>query len=220
LRRLGAGAGSLLRKHLGRTLVSAHGDGRAGRAAASGWTAGGGVWQGEGGLHWHRLLQAIARCGARCVAALRKPAGTMNSRGAPGRFALTLIAAVVVLGGCHSDGREPLTLYSPHDRTLLAAVESRFEAAHPDIDLRWLDMGSQEILGRLRFYNPNPVAALWFRGPTTLFHRGVAEGVLQSSRPSWGNVVHSAPVGPDGKYWPVSRTPAVIAFNTNLISPD
>lgn len=144
----------------------------------------------------------------------------MNSRGVPGRFALTLIAAVVVLGGCHSDDREPLTLYSPHDRTLLAAVESRFEAAHPDIDLRWLDMGSQEILDRLRFENPNPVADIWFGGPTTIFHRGVTEGVLESSRPSWGSVVDSAGVGPDGKYWPVYRTPAVIAFNTNLISPD
>jgi hypothetical protein len=33
---------------------------------------------------------------------------------------------------------------------LLQLVEARFEAAHPDIDLRFLDMGSQEILGAIR----------------------------------------------------------------------
>jgi iron(III) transport system substrate-binding protein len=144
----------------------------------------------------------------------------MTSRGALVRFALELLAVVAVLGGCYGDGREPLTLYSPHDRTLLAAIEARFEDAYPDIDLRWLDMGSQEILDRLRFENPNPVADIWFGGPTTIFHRGVAEGVLEPSQPSWSHVVDSADVGPDGKYWPVYRTPAVIAFNSNLVSPD
>lgn len=131
-----------------------------------------------------------------------------------------LLLLVVLVVGCYSDGREPLTLYSPHDRTLLAAVESRFEAQHPDIDLRWLDMGSQEILDRLRFENPNPVADIWYGGPTTIFHRGVVAGVLEHSRPSWGDAVDSAGIGPDGLYWPLYRTPAVIAFNTNLVPSD
>jgi iron(III) transport system substrate-binding protein len=127
----------------------------------------------------------------------------------------------VVLGvlAC-SDGREPLTLYSPHDRPLLAAVEQRFEAIHPTIDLRWLDMGSQEILDRLRFENPNPVADLWYGGPTTIFARGVAAGVLEPSRPSWGTAVDSAGIGPEGMYWPLYRTPAVIAFNSRVVTRD
>jgi iron(III) transport system substrate-binding protein len=127
----------------------------------------------------------------------------------------------VVLGvlAC-SDGREPLTLYSPHDRPLLAAVEQRFEAVHPTIDLRWLDMGSQEILDRLRFENPNPVADLWYGGPTTIFARGVAAGVLEPSRPSWGTAVDSAGIGPEGMYWPLYRTPAVIAFNSRVVTRD
>jgi iron(III) transport system substrate-binding protein len=111
-------------------------------------------------------------------------------------------------------------MYSPHDRPLLTTIESAFEAAHPGIDLRWLDMGSQEILDRLRFENPNPVADVWFGGPTTIFHRGVAEGVLEPSRPSWGDAVDSAGIGPEGRYWPVYRTPAVIAYNSNLVAAD
>lgn len=125
-----------------------------------------------------------------------------------------------LLAACRGDGREPLTMYSPHDRPLLAKVEQSFEAAHPGIDLRWLDMGSQEILDRLRFENPNPVADVWFGGPTTIFHRGVAEGVLEPSRPSWGDAVDSAGVGPEGRYWPVYRTPAVIAYNSDLVPAD
>ncbi len=136
-------------------------------------------------------------------------------------FALrSLLAMSLLFAACYSDGREPLTLYSPHDRALLAAVEQRFEEAHPQIDLRWLDMGSQEILDRLRFENPNPVADIWYGGPTTIFHRGVEAGVLEPSQPSWGDAVDPAGIGPDGLYWPLYRTPAVIAFNSNLVPAD
>ncbi len=135
----------------------------------------------------------------------------------PLRFAVR--CSLFALAAC-SDGREHLTLYSPHDRPLLTLIEQRFEAAHPDIDVRWLDMGSQEILDRLRFENPNPVADVWYGGPTTIFARGVAEGVLEPSHPSWGDAVDSAGIGPDGRYWPLYRTPAVIAFNTDAVSPD
>ena len=126
----------------------------------------------------------------------------------------------LLLAACGGDGREPLTMYSPHDRPLLTMVEQRFEAAHPDIDLRWLDMGSQEVLDRLRFENPNPVADVWFGGPTTIFDRGIAEGVLEPSNPSWGSAVDSSGIGPDGLYWPVYRTPAVISYNSRLVPRD
>jgi iron(III) transport system substrate-binding protein len=81
-------------------------------------------------------------------------------------------------------------------------------------------MGSQEILDRLRFENPNPVADLWYGGPTTIFARGVAAGVLEPSRPSWGTAVDSAGIGPEGMYWPLYRTPAVIAFNSRVVTRD
>lgn len=136
------------------------------------------------------------------------------------RERVSRLAPLLFLLGCGSDGREPLTVYSPHDRALLATIEQAFEQAHPNIDMRWLDMGSQEILDRLRFENPNPVADVWFGGPTTIFHRGVAEGVLEPSAPSWGATVDSSGIGPDGLYWPLYRTPAVIAFNTNLVAVD
>ncbi|HEX3928710.1 MAG TPA: extracellular solute-binding protein, partial [Gemmatimonadales bacterium] len=113
--------------------------------------------------------------------------------------------------------REHLTLYSPHGRAQLALLEHAFEAANPDIDVRWLDMGSQEVLDRLRFEKPNPVADIWFGGPTTIFDRGIREGLIEPYRPVWWRSVDSGGVGPDDMYWPVYRTPAVIAYDTNLV---
>ncbi|MES2123888.1 MAG: extracellular solute-binding protein [Gemmatimonadota bacterium] len=126
------------------------------------------------------------------------------------------MALALCLLAC-GDGREPLTLYSPHVRQQLQLLEEGFERANPDIDVRWLDMGSQEILDRLRFENPNPVADVWFGGPTTIFDRGIAAGVLEPYRPSWGGAVDSSGIGPDNLYWPVYRTPAVIAYNSTLV---
>lgn len=127
------------------------------------------------------------------------------------------LLAAFLLTGCTRDHREHLTVYSPHGREQLTLLERTFEAANPDIDLRWLDMGSQDILDRLRFEKPNPVADIWFGGPTPIYDRGISEGVLEPYRPSWWQSVDSAGVGPDDLYWPVYRTPAVIAYNSKLV---
>ena len=142
----------------------------------------------------------------------------VNARLRADQLGLALALALLLLG-C-SDGREPLTLYSPHGREQLELLERDFETANPDIDVRWLDMGSQEILDRLRFENPNPVADIWFGGPTTIFDRGIKEGVLEPYRPSWWRAVDSSGIGPNDLYWPVYRTPAVIAYNSRLVSAD
>jgi len=99
-------------------------------------------------------------------------------------------------------------------------MERAFETEHPAIDLRFLDMGSQEVLDRLRFEKPNPVADVWFGGPTTLFDRGIREGVITPYRPEWAPAVDTNGIAPGEFYWPVYRTPAVIAFNTALVAAD
>jgi iron(III) transport system substrate-binding protein len=125
---------------------------------------------------------------------------------------------MLAVSGCRGDHREHLTLYSPHGREQLELLEHTFEAANPDIDVRWLDMGSEDILDRLRFEKPNPVADVWFGGPTTLFDTGIADSLIEPYRPVWWRSVDSDGVGPDNMYWPVYRTPAVIAYNTNLVT--
>ena len=80
--------------------------------------------------------------------------------------------------GCRSDARTPLTIYSPHGRDLLGLVEKEFERAHPEVDVRWLDMGSQEVYDRLRSEKANPQADVWYGGPDTTFARAAREGLL------------------------------------------
>lgn len=128
------------------------------------------------------------------------------------------MAALAASLGCRGDSRTPLLLYSPHGRDQLALLETRFEHLNPDIDVRWLDMGSQEILDRLRFERVNPQADVWFGGPTTLFDRGVHDSLLAPYRPAWADKVDRRGAGPDDLYWPVYRTPAVIAFNSRAVS--
>lgn len=124
----------------------------------------------------------------------------------------TGLAALLLLAAC-GDGRIPLTVYSPHGRDHLLLLEREFERRNPGIDFRWLDLGSQEVLDRLRLERVNPQADLWFGGPTTLFQRGVAESLLAPYRPSWADRVDSSGIGPDDLYYPAYRTPAIIAYN-------
>jgi len=133
--------------------------------------------------------------------------------------ALLAGALGLALTACAGDrSRAPLLLYSPHGRDQLALLEREFERRRPDIDVRWLDMGSQEILDRLRFERVNPQADVWFGGPTTLFDRGVDDSLLAPYRPSWASHVGPDGVGPDDLYFPVYRTPAVIAFNSRAVT--
>jgi iron(III) transport system substrate-binding protein len=125
----------------------------------------------------------------------------------------------VLLAACGGgDGRTPVVLYSPHGRDQLELLERAFEARNPDIDVRWLDMGSQEVFDRLRSERANPQADVWFGGPTTIFDRGIADSLLQPHRPAWAAQVGPRGIGPGELYWPVYRTPAVISFNSRAVS--
>lgn len=134
---------------------------------------------------------------------------------------LVLAALLALAAGCsRGDRRTPVVLYSPHGPDQLGVLEKAFEAKNPDIDIRWLDMGSQEVFDRLRSERANPQADVWFGGPTTIFDRGVADSLLAPYRPSWADRVGPRGVGPDDLYWPVYRTPAVIAFNSVAVPRD
>ncbi len=141
-----------------------------------------------------------------------------GGRGA-GRGERVLVAAALalVIAGC-GKGRTPVVAYSPHGGTQLALLEEAFERANPDLDLQWLDMGSQDVIERLRFEKANPQADVWFGGPDTMFARGIADSLLAPYRPAWADRVGPGGIGPDDLYYPAYRTPAVIAFNRDALS--
>jgi iron(III) transport system substrate-binding protein len=127
-------------------------------------------------------------------------------------------AALLLLTAC-GGGKTPLVVYSPHGNYLLGLFEQRFEAAHPGVDVRWLDMGSQEVLDRLRAERINPQADVWFGGPATIFAAGVRDSVLEPFRPSWAASIDSAMRGPHDLYFAAYETPAVIIYARDAIKP-
>jgi iron(III) transport system substrate-binding protein len=135
------------------------------------------------------------------------------------RTVFLVLSALTVCFGCRRDHRTPVVIYSPHGRDQLQLLEQAFERHHPDIDVRWLDMGSQEILDRLRFERVNPQADVWFGGPASIFDRGIADSVLAPCRPVWADRVDRNRAGPRDLYYPVYLTPAVIAYNSSAVSP-
>lgn len=118
---------------------------------------------------------------------------------------------------CRRDTRIPLVLYSPHGRDLLGLVERTYEAKHPGVDVRWLDMGSQEVYDRVRSEKANPQADVWFGGPNTIFARGVRDGLLEAFRPSWAAAIPAESRGAGDFYFGLYRTPAVIVYNSAAV---
>src|SRR5258705_13893644 len=98
-------------------------------------------------------------------------------------FLIVLLALLAL--ACQGDGRSVLTVYSPHGKELLEYYERGFETAHPDVDVQWVDMGSQEVLDRLRAEKANSQADLWFGAPAEIFARAAGEGLLEPYTPPW-----------------------------------
>lgn len=143
--------------------------------------------------------------------------GDRERSGAVGYASTALIASTAFLLACASDDRTPLVLYSPHGRNHLEVMEQAYERLHPEVDVRWLDMGSQEVLDRLRSERVNPQADVWFGGPNTIFARGAADSLLDPYRPEWSVAIPPESRGEGDLFFGAYRTPAVIAYNTEAL---
>ncbi|HET9209582.1 MAG TPA: extracellular solute-binding protein [Thermoanaerobaculia bacterium] len=132
--------------------------------------------------------------------------------------ALVALAALTVLG-C-GDGRKPVVLYSPHGGDLLALMEKEFETRNPDVDVRWLDMGSQDVYDRVRSEAANPQADVWFGGPQTIFARGAREGLLDPYRPQWADQIPPESRNADNLFFGSYRTAPVLVYNSAAVKPE
>ncbi len=138
---------------------------------------------------------------------------------APHRGWFTALLTLVAIG-CSSGGRTPLIIYSPHGRDLLSLLERRFEELHPNVDVRWLDMGSQEVYDRVRSERANPQGDVWFGGPATIFARGASDSLLQPFRPAWAEAISERGRGSGDLYFSAYETPAVIVYASQALSAE
>lgn len=133
------------------------------------------------------------------------------------RRSLVVAFAALATLSCSSDKRTVLTVYSPHGPELLKYLEDGFEKAHPNIDVQWVDMGSQEVLDRIRAEAANPQADVWFGAPAEAFDRAAKEGLLAPYIPTWSNAIAVEGRDAQDMWYGTYLTPEVIAYNTEAV---
>ncbi|MEO6695924.1 MAG: extracellular solute-binding protein [Ignavibacteria bacterium] len=133
------------------------------------------------------------------------------------KFVLLIILSFYFLG-CSSDNKSKLVIYSPHGKEMLSEFEIQFEAAHPDIDVQWLDMGSQEVFDRIRTEKDNPLSDLWWGSPATIFMRAEKLNLLEKYVPAWADKIPAASKSKNEMWYGTFLTPQVIAFNDKALT--
>lgn len=131
-----------------------------------------------------------------------------------------VMAATLMAAACDAKGgRTVITVYSPHGKTLLSHYEREFERENPDIDIKWVELGSNEILERLRAERVRPQVDVWFGAPSEIFARAASEGLLDTITPTWAGSVPADARDPAGYWYGTYLTPEVIAYNRKQV-PD
>lgn len=127
------------------------------------------------------------------------------------------IGLLFFITACSGDNRTPLVIYSPHGRDLLTLFEQRFEALHPDVDVRWLDMGSQDVYDRVRSERANPQGDVWFGGPSLILAQAAGDSLLDCARPSWADAIPARGRGAGDCYFAAYETPAVFLYAEKVV---
>jgi iron(III) transport system substrate-binding protein len=120
--------------------------------------------------------------------------------------------------GCVRDSRVPIVVYSPHGKEMLAEFEKQYEVLHPEHDVQWLDMGSQDAYDRIRTERGNPQADVWWGAPMTAFVQAEQESLLARYVPSWDSVVTDEFKSQQGYWYGTFVTPEVIMYNSRLLA--
>ncbi len=135
---------------------------------------------------------------------------------------LTVIFFKSQILGCSSDGSDKrvLTVYSPHGKPILPEFEKLFEKTYPDVDVRWLDMGSQDVLDRVRSERNNPQGDVWWGAPATNFIQAADEGLLSAYRPSWGDALRPEFRDSEDRWYGTAQLIPVITYNNLELTGD
>ncbi|MBI4639229.1 MAG: extracellular solute-binding protein [Candidatus Tectomicrobia bacterium] len=113
---------------------------------------------------------------------------------------------------------DKVVVYSPHGKDILAEFEKFFEESYPGVDVQWLDMGSQDVLDRIRSEKANPQGDIWWGAPSSMFDAAAKEGLLKPYKPSWSDKVKETFRHPEYYWYGTFQTPEVIMYNNQLLT--
>jgi iron(III) transport system substrate-binding protein len=133
---------------------------------------------------------------------------------------IVLLIAFTLLLSCRSGtgNRSRLLIYTPHGQDLLKDFVARYKQRYPDADIQWLDMGSREILERVRVERNRPQADLWWGASHTTFQTAADENLLLEFRPTWADKVPATSRDTNDRWYGTFETPQVIAYNSEAVS--
>jgi iron(III) transport system substrate-binding protein len=136
---------------------------------------------------------------------------------------LTIVCISFLLFSCHRSsptGKTKLLIYTPHGQDMLRDFVERYKQAHPETEVQVLDMGSREVLERVRAERNRPQADLWWGAAHTTFQQAAEESLLAAYRPTWADKV-PATARDDGDSWyGTYETPEVIVYNSEAVRPE
>jgi iron(III) transport system substrate-binding protein len=128
-----------------------------------------------------------------------------------------LLLLIAVFSIACGEKQQRLIIYSPHGKELLEDFAGRFEQANPGVNVEWLDMGSQNVLDRLRSEKANPQADICGARLADV-HASRREGLLEPYRPTWAEQIDSSDHDQQDHWYGTYLTPEVIMFNSQKLS--
>src|SRR5215510_12767934 len=136
------------------------------------------------------------------------------------KFFLIVLIAISLLFSCRpgNGNKNRLLVYTPHGQDLLRDFVARYKQKYPEADVQFLDMGSREILDRVRVERNRPQADLWWGAAHTTFQTAAEESLLAEYRPSWADKIPESSRDPQGRWYGTFETPQVIAYNSEAVT--
>ncbi len=117
-----------------------------------------------------------------------------------------------------SGNQSRLLIYTPHGQDLLKDFVTRYKQQYPNVEVQFLDMGSREVLERVRVEKSRPQADLWWGASHTTFQTAADENLLLEFRPTWADKVPASSRDASDRWYGTYETPQVIAYNSEAVT--
>ena len=135
-----------------------------------------------------------------------------------------LVVCLALVSSCNRSGNQntarKLLIYTPHGQAQLKDFIERYKQMHSDVDVQFLDMGSREILERIRAERNRPQADLWWGAAHTTFQTAAEENLLATYRPTWADKMPASSHDGQDRWYGIYETPEVIVYNSDAVPAD
>src|SRR5436189_266819 len=136
--------------------------------------------------------------------------------------AIVVVCLSTLFLSCNRGGvaSHKLLIYTPHGQDLLSDFIAQYKKVHPEVDVQFLDMGSREILERVRAERNRPQADLWWGAAHTTFQTAAEENLLAPYKPTWADKVPSTSRDIQDRWYGNYQTPEMIVYYSDAVKAE